>query len=262
MADFKDRLASYVEVKDRLAVLFELYGQARVVTSYELTREPDQKPKVIVRAIIYRTPDDPVPATGTSWMYLPGATTYTRGSELENAETSAVGRAIGLMGILIDRSIATSNEIDAKKNEAEPAHTTPPPSQDAPKLIDAMYSETGRLVVGKKATNDGLLRSDPDGSFLMVGFEGPQFTLQVLVRGQLAVDLYDAAGDSMNGRACTVEGALFDIPFSKDGKQMRPYKRLILERILTGGWTLPGDAPPTVPLFDEGELDKLVDALP
>ena len=259
MADtFSDRLAGYVEVKDRIAVLLELFPQSRIMTTYDLTREPDDKPKVICRALVYRNTDDPIPVTGTSWMYLPGTTPYTKGSEVENAETSAVGRAIGLMGILIDRSIATASEIASK---AEPVRE-PPPS-DEPQLIGE-WSETGRLTVRKTGQADGELRQSPDGAilqFLLATVDDK--TVSVIAYGQLATDLYDAAEGKIDGLVATVSGNLYRVPWSKAGKPMRPYQRLDLRHIKTAGWSLPGPAPaPSVALFDDTELDAIVETLP
>ena len=47
-------------------------------------------------------------------------------SYVENCETSAIGRALAMMGIGIDTSIASANEVNdaIAKQEAEPAKTT------------------------------------------------------------------------------------------------------------------------------------------
>lgn len=49
---------------------------------------------IIVVAAAYRSPDDPRPGVGMAQEVFPGKTQFTRGSELQNAETSAWGRAI------------------------------------------------------------------------------------------------------------------------------------------------------------------------
>lgn len=49
---------------------------------------------VVYVAAAFRTPDDPSPGVGAAWEPFPGKTSYTRDSELQNAETSAWGRAI------------------------------------------------------------------------------------------------------------------------------------------------------------------------
>ena len=81
--------------------------------------EPDGTPRVWVKALAYRSPDDAHPGVGWSWMVLPGSTPYTRGSELENTETSAWGRAIGALGIGIDKSIASGDEVKSKEGESD-----------------------------------------------------------------------------------------------------------------------------------------------
>jgi hypothetical protein len=252
--NFSDRLAGYVEVKDRIAVLLELFPQSRITTTYDLTREPDDKPKVICRALVYRNTDDPIPVSGTSWMYLPGSTPYTKGSEIENAETSAVGRAIGLMGILIDRSIATLTEIEGK---AEPVRQPTPPPSDQPQLIGE-WTETGRLAVRKTGQADGELRQSPEGALLQFLLETvDDKTVSVIVEGQLATDLYDAAEGKIADLVATVSGNLYRVPWSKGGKAMRPYQRLDLRHIKTAGWSLPAPEAASVPLFDESELDAI-----
>ena len=52
-------------------------------------------------------------------------------SYVENCETSAIGRALAMMGIGIDTSIASANEVSdaiAKQEEATPAKTTKKPA--------------------------------------------------------------------------------------------------------------------------------------
>ena len=168
--DKKFDLGDYVEVRDRIGRFYELFGQGRLVTeSYQLTREPDDKPKVIVTAAAYRTPDDPHPGIGHSWMYLPGTTNYTRGSELENVETSAWGRAIGALGILIDRSIASANEIQSKEQptRTEVYGASNPPQRptsagNAPSYPAGDWQAHGVAFAGK-APYDANLRETPDG---------------------------------------------------------------------------------------------------
>lgn len=53
---------------------------------------------VIYTAFAYRNADDQNPGVGTAWERIPGTTPYTKGSEIQNAETSAWGRAIIAVG--------------------------------------------------------------------------------------------------------------------------------------------------------------------
>jgi hypothetical protein len=257
-------LGDYVEVKDRIRVFYESYGQGRLVTSgYELTREPDDKPKVIVTALAYRSPEDPHPGVGTSWMYLPGKTSYTAGSEIENVETSAWGRAIGSLGILIDRSIATSTEIDAKAGEAGPAMADPARAavrSDEPELVGS-WSGSGAIGITKNGTADGFLRQSPEGPVVIVNFTttDERKVSQVVFRGGLAMDFLDAAGSDIKGLICTLEGEMYRVPYYVgEPKVRREFDRLEVARITTAAWSLPIPMEPdSVPLFDETELDAL-----
>jgi hypothetical protein len=270
VADKKFDLGDYVEVKDRIAKFYELFGQGRLVTGeVRVTSEPDGIPRVWVQGLAYRTPEDPLPGVGWSWMQLPGTTSYTRGSELENTETSAWGRAIGSLGILIDRSIATSTEIDAKSGEPGPQSLRKPdPARattraDEPILIGP-YSGRGALGVNKKPPADGFMRPGPDGPVIVVTFAAPDEKKipQVIVRGTLAADLYDAAEGKLDGLICEVEGDLYRVPWWRDGNEMRPYQRLELKRISANGWTLPLPGQSGPGLFDDTtvHVDAVLDA--
>src|SRR5690606_40824121 len=69
-------------------------------------------PIFVVVAAAYRTPDDQRPGIGMAYEPYPGRTPYTRGSELQNAETSAWGRAI-VAALAADtrRGIASAEEV-------------------------------------------------------------------------------------------------------------------------------------------------------
>lgn len=227
MPDKKFDLGDYVEVKDRIRVFYESYGQGRLVTSgYELTKEPDDKPKVIVTALAYRTADDPHPGVGTSWMYLPGSTSYTKGSEIENVETSAWGRAIGSLGILIDRSIATSNEIAGKADDRPAPEHLPPRDGSLIGMADVA-----------KAPHDYEVRQTPDG--LAIGFklvEG-RHNIRVVAYGALAEALA-IVRDDVIGQRVTAYGVMSNETWTIQGKQV-PYTRLVLSRIETPTVILP-----------------------
>ena len=127
-------LGDYVEVKDRIRLFYELFGGGRLVTDeVTILTDPAGKQRVMIKALAYRTVDDPHPGVGHSWMEIPGRTPYTNGSEIENAETSAWGRAIGSLGILIAGSIATVGEIESKGGTVPPrAAATPPAAPQRP----------------------------------------------------------------------------------------------------------------------------------
>lgn len=117
-------LKDYVDVAERLAEFYKGHPSGRIVT--EVLENTDKR--VTVRAEAYRTTEDQAPAgVGHSSMGIPGSTPYTRGAELENAETSAVGRALVMAG-LASKRIASADEVAAKRTPTEvPEHSVPTP---------------------------------------------------------------------------------------------------------------------------------------
>ena len=86
-----------------------------------------------MRGIAYRTPDDARPGIGTSSLTIPGKTPYTRDSEIENCETSAWGRALAALGFEVKRSVATADEVAAKRVvRAVASHDAPMPPTAVP----------------------------------------------------------------------------------------------------------------------------------
>lgn len=68
-------------------------------------------------AAAFRTPDDPAPGVGSAWELVPGKTPYTKLSELQNAETSAWGRAI--VAVLASESKAVASAEDVRNRGAD-----------------------------------------------------------------------------------------------------------------------------------------------
>lgn len=112
----------YIDVAERLRAWYEAYPNGRIETS--ILAHTDNR--VTVKALAYRgdfaevdPKDRPYnyeerPAgIGHASMAIPGSTPYTRGSELENCETSAVGRALVMAGLPAKR-VASNDEIRAK----------------------------------------------------------------------------------------------------------------------------------------------------
>jgi hypothetical protein len=250
MPERKFDLGDYVEVKDRIKLFYELYAQGRLVTAdVQVSSEPDGTPRVLVKALAYRTPDDPQPAVGWSWMVLPGTTSYTRGSELENTETSAWGRAIAATGILIDRSIASAQEVQNKEGAKPPAARTDR-AFDNDTSVEVKVASTpprsdngliGTAEVGKDKTSDFGLRKSGDDEHFALGFKlksnGGGF--KVLTRDELALQLLDVK-DEVVGKRITVWGRVRDETFTPKGSG-RPvtYSVIDAERIKTEAGVLP-----------------------
>jgi len=102
----------YIDVKTRIALFYAKYPEGSIQFTFRGTLEHD--PEMIWGvAKAYREATDIKPATGTAQELAKGKTNFTRGSELQNLETSAVGRALGMLGIGIEKGLATSDEIEA-----------------------------------------------------------------------------------------------------------------------------------------------------
>lgn len=124
-------LSDYREVAERIADFREKHpdGCLRPVSpdqpySLEFIKVGDEdRCFVVYAAAAYRTPDDPTPGIGVAWEPFPGLTSYTKNSELMNAETSAWGRAIIAVGASDSKKIATKEDVERRvaEEDAPPA---------------------------------------------------------------------------------------------------------------------------------------------
>jgi hypothetical protein len=238
MAESKFSLGDYVEVKDRIRLFYEAHPDGRLTTAEVRVSVDDDTPRVIVHAQAFRTADDPHPADGWSWMVLPGKTPYTAGSELENTETSAWGRAIGALGIGIAGSIASANEVRAKAGESE---AKPDPAGETVRPLGPI-TRTGAVAKGQGRHSDLEWREQPDGShrigFLLEVGDG-KARPQVVIDGELGSAIF-TTGLLVVGMKLTVEGDVFEVHAEK----RKTMYRIHAARIVTDDWTMPADLPP------------------
>jgi hypothetical protein len=150
--------ADYIQVNERIIAFREKYPDGCLQTDIiELTES-----RVTMRAYAYRTPDDPRPGIGHSTLGIPGTTPYTRGSELENCETSAWGRALAALGFEVKRAIASAEEVANKAEPAKPpraaapARPAPPRLEPRPAAADAPEEPDGLFNV---IADDGMVAS-------------------------------------------------------------------------------------------------------
>jgi len=140
-------LEGYIDVANRIKLFLKRYPEGSLQMEPPEFREIEGKTWAIGRAYAYRTPDDIRPGIGTAWEIVPGTTPFTRGSELQNLETSTFGRAIGALGIGIDASIATLDEIQhAKERQKVIATSEPTPENDPFYTTPANYTAKPDII--------------------------------------------------------------------------------------------------------------------
>ena len=146
-------ISDYVDVKTRLELFYAKYPEGSI--QFEFMGIMPGNPEFIWGiAKAYRWLSDTLPATGTCSELAQGKTAFTRGSELANLETSAIGRAIGALGIGLGKSMASKQEVNSAKArqvipaaaEVDPWAVPDEPEQDngAPKCMHGkMNRKTG-----------------------------------------------------------------------------------------------------------------------
>lgn len=103
---------------------------------------------IVYAAAAYRSPEDPLPGIGVAFEPFPGRTPYTKDSELQNAETSAWGRAI--VAVLASESKAVASAEDVRNRQADSAASQEEVDQRRKDVKDAIAAlngdQTERLV--------------------------------------------------------------------------------------------------------------------
>jgi hypothetical protein len=105
----------YVEVNERIKYFREAYDHWSLITEFiELTEK-----RCVMQATILNEEGRKI-ATGTAYEML-GSSFINKTSFIENCETSAWGRALANLGIGLDTSIASADEVlNAKKQQETP----------------------------------------------------------------------------------------------------------------------------------------------
>jgi hypothetical protein len=120
-------LDDYVDVATRVRELLEKYPTASVEASPPKLVTVDGSNFVEVTVSI--TVDGRV-ARASAWEPIPGKTPYTKDSEMMNAETSALGRACGMWGIGLKKSVASLDEVRARREASKAVHPSNQPTHN------------------------------------------------------------------------------------------------------------------------------------
>jgi hypothetical protein len=107
---------NYVDVPTRLRLALEKYPELSIQESRPtVVSMEDGKQYLEVTTRVWRHPADPLPIIVSCWEEYPGTTPYTRGAEQQNASTSSLGRALGMLGFGIKTSIASREDVERRQ---------------------------------------------------------------------------------------------------------------------------------------------------
>lgn len=133
----------YIDVAQRIQGFWELYPQGRIVTEMVA----DDGKRCVFKAEAYDMAEGGAGllATGHAYEVNSGrgvnATSY-----IENCETSAVGRALGMLGIGSTDSIASADEVmNAQQRQAQAAKTAQKPAPAPQPQQDPLKPAKARL---------------------------------------------------------------------------------------------------------------------
>lgn len=141
MSSFLD---DYIDVAERIKEFYKEYPNGRLVCAENpLGMRFGEQDFVVVHARAFRNPEDQLPGDGWAWEPVPGTTNFTRNSELMNAQTAAIGRAIVSIGMLASRKIASREEVEARMAEEapKPKKAAPKPKVKKPALDEKEIDE-------------------------------------------------------------------------------------------------------------------------
>ena len=151
-------IGDYVDVKTRLRQALDKFPDLRISESAPLLVNVGDRGFIQTMVIVWRSADDTMPTQAYNWEPTPGRTPYTKDSEQQNSATSALGRALGYMGFGIETSIASANEVRARREttdspdrqeEDRPSRVAQLDAKRRP-LGSAAGSNTGMSTAGQK----------------------------------------------------------------------------------------------------------------
>src|SRR6201990_2468887 len=115
----------YITVSERIEKFYAKFPQGRIITT--IIEHNEETGFILMRAEVYRAPDDALPAATGHAYELRSAGHVQAGSYVEVCETSSVGRALALLGFEVRRGVASREEVirGAKKQQAGGATAAP-----------------------------------------------------------------------------------------------------------------------------------------
>lgn len=159
-------LDSYVTVAERIAAFYQSYPTGRICT--QILEHNEESGFILMRAEVFRSTDDAQPSATGHAFEVRSDGYVNRTSYIENAETSAVGRSLALLGFEVRRGIASREEMEkaarmpaerpaqapeskppegkpAAKPAPQPAAAESPATEESPNLDDDIIRNAQQL---------------------------------------------------------------------------------------------------------------------
>lgn len=164
--DRNDSLKDYVEVNVRIEKFHAKYPNGRIETEVMFLQDTQPK-EVLVKANVYRDIADAFPAATGHAHEVHGSSYINRTSFIENGETSAIGRALAILGFEIKKSVASREEVaNAQQQQAQ----APKPNNDKPLETQSQYPSDAQLkMLNQKLMQCGYTGEDKQFVFKLVG---------------------------------------------------------------------------------------------
>lgn len=165
-------LSDYVPVSERVQMFYQAHPNGRIVSSTPEIRTIGERVFIEVTVSVFRSEEDMLPCVASAWEPFPGRSTFVKDSEMMNAETSAIGRALAASGIGVSRSLASRDEVRNRQDEQQkPPRGSQKPAgapqrrsaaDDAPSQPLASEEEISNLVARIAALPDETRKQTKD----------------------------------------------------------------------------------------------------
>lgn len=156
----------YIDVATRIAEFRKEHPEGRLssiapdgVLVRPYTEVIGGKTFLVYCAFAYDSAEDMSPGVGWAWEPVPGATSFTRDSELQNAETAAWGRAlVAKLRADTKKGIASSEEV---RNRQEP-QSQPVNAQQSKEWWETQLVNAKTLEATRKLYNEAKRAGTPE----------------------------------------------------------------------------------------------------
>lgn len=151
-------LDEYVPVHERVEKFYSKHPQGRITTSVQ---EHDvEKGFILIRAEVFREQDDALPAATGHAYELRSSGHVQQGSYVEVCETSAVGRALAMLGFEVKRGIASREELQktARMQAERPAPAVERPAKSPSPPPAAAEAQAATAAPAEAESDDQLDR--------------------------------------------------------------------------------------------------------